>query len=477
VRRLPRLVMGRPAPLLRIQLQRRLGQLEAFAGCDRRHLARLARWGDLVQVDEGEVVLREDHADWWFAVVLRGSLSLSRAGRPVAAVEAGRHVGADAIVGLRPQPSTARTAEPTLLFLLGPRYLLSLLTAAPSFQRTLFPEVGPAEYAEFAHRMLEQGRAEWHRVGLPPGWSRSGAPAERRPPTGEWPVRSPRPGRTLSLRDAVAVITRTAAPTTPTTPTTPTAAAAGTAGPQVGAAAGPPTASKRSPWWGRGAGALVAILALLSLVAYHPPVAVVTVGTPIDVVPDITISGAPTHPVHGRYLLLWIRASRPDLAGTVAAFVTGRTTVSAGPTLPRPQEAAAERLGRRQYLDSRTSAVTAAVRLAGLDPRHVRVSIRDRGLSGPSAGLVYALAVSDLLGRDLANGQTVAATGTLDASGHVGAVGWVTLKAQGAAGAGATILLVPQGEQSGVPGSGYRGTVVVVSSLGQAEAALASTGR
>ncbi|HET6811209.1 MAG TPA: S16 family serine protease [Acidimicrobiales bacterium] len=460
MRRLPHLVTGRPAPLLRIQLQRRLALLDVFAGCDRRQLGRLARWGDVVQVDEGEVVLREDHADWWFAVVLDGALSLTRAGRPVATVGVGQHVGADAIVGLRPQPNTVRTAEPALLFLLGPRYLLSLLTAAPSFQRTLFPEVGPTEYPDFAHRMLEQGRAEWHQVGLPPGWSRKGGPAERRPPAGEWPVRSPRPGRTLALRDAVALITRT-------TPAEPEAG---------GAAGSPPPAGKHSPWWGRGVGAVVAILAVLSLFAYHPPVAVVSVGTPVDVVPDITISGAPTHPVRGRYLLLWIRVARPDLAGTVAAFVTGRTTVSAGPTLPPAEQAAAERQGRRQYLDSRTSAVTAAIRMAGLDPDRVHVRIRDRGLSGPSAGLVYALAVTDLLGRDRAHGRTVAATGTVDASGQVGAVGWVTVKAEGAVAAGATILLVPQGEQAAVLGSGYRGRVVVVSSLAQAEGALASAG-
>ena len=461
-RRLPRFGLGRATPLLRIQLQRRLGQLDVFAGCDRRHLGRLARWGDLVQVDEGEVVLREDHADWWFAVVLSGSLTLTRAGRPVGTVGVGQHVGAGTIVGLRPQPSTVRTAEPTLLFLLGPRYLLSLLTAAPSFQRTLFPDVGPADYPEFAHRMLDQGRDEWHRVGLPPGWSRNGAAADRRPPPGAWPVKSPRPGRTLGLRDAVALITRTtdqpaADPRAPTP-----------------VPASPPNPARR--WWRSGAAALASALALLTLLAFHPPVAVVSAGTPIDVVPDITISGVPTHQAHGRYLLLWIRVSRPDLAGTIAAFVTGRKTISTGPAPPASQQAAAERLGRRQYLDSRTSAISAALHLAGLDPRRVHVHIRDRGLSGPSAGLVYALAVSDLLGRDLAHGRTVAATGTLDASGRVGAVGWVTVKAEGAAGAGAVVLLVPQGEEAGVLGSGYRGTVVVVTSLDQAVAALRPSG-
>ena len=451
--------LGRATPLLRIHLQRQLAQLPVFAPCDRRHLSRLARWGDLVQVDPGEVVLREDHADWWFLVVLSGSLTLTRRGRTVGTVGAGQHLGADTIVGLRPQRTTVRTAEPTLMFLLGPRYLLSLLTAAPSFQRTLFPEVGPAEYQGFSRRMLEEGRAEWQRVGLPRGWSRE--VAEKRRPAGAWPIESARPGRTLTLRDAVALITRT----------TTEARDAGEGG------AAPATRPRRNPWWARGAGAVIALVALSSLVAYHPPVAVVTVGQPIDVVQDITISGVPTHHPHGRYLLLWIRVSRPDLAGTVAAFLTGKTTVSAGPSPAPVDEAAAVRAGRHQYLDSQTSAVAAALRLAGVDPRRVRVHIRDRGLTGPSAGLVYALAVSDLLGRDLAHGRGVAATGTLDAAGRVGAVGWVTIKAEGAAGAGADILLVPEGEEGGLSGSGYRGKVIVISTLAQAVAALGSGGR
>ncbi|HEX5268290.1 MAG TPA: cyclic nucleotide-binding domain-containing protein [Acidimicrobiales bacterium] len=453
----PRFALGRPTPLLRLQLQRQLGQLGVFAGCDRRQLGRLARWGDLVQVEPGEVILREDHSDWWFVVVLSGSLALTRGGRPVGTVGAGEHVGADTIVGLRPQRATARTAEPTVLFLLGPRYLLSLVTAAPTFQRTLFPDVGPADYPEFSHRMLEQGRAEWHRVGLPPGWSRRGPAAEKRRPAGVWPVTSPRPGRILTLRDAVAVIT------------------CATAGQESPAAPGRAPVRRLSPWWRRGAAAGAGALTLVALIAYHPPVAVVTAGRPLDVVSDIAISGVPTHPADGHYLLLWISVSRPDLAGTVAAFLTGRTTVSAGPALSASQEAAAERIGRRQYLASRGTAVAAAIRLAGLDPRRVRVRIRDRGLTGPSAGLVYALAVSDLLGRDLAHGRAVAATGTLDPAGQVGAVGWVVIKATGAAGAGASVLLVPQGEAGGVLGSGYRGPVLVVSSLAQAEAALTAT--
>ncbi len=77
-----------------------------------------------------------------------------------------------------------------------------------------------------------------------------------------------------------------------------------------------------------------------------------------------------------------------------------------------------------------------------------RVRFRPRpGVGGPSAGLAYALALTDVLDTaDLARGRAVAATGTVSADGTVGAVGGVHEKAVAAAGAGAELLLVPRQE-------------------------------
>ena len=48
------------------------------------------------------------------------------------------------------------------------------------------------------------------------------------------------------------------------------------------------------------------------------------------------------------------------------------------------------------------------------------------GVGGPSAGLVHALVIADLLDRtDYARGQDIAATGTIDVDGNVGPVGGV----------------------------------------------------
>jgi PDZ domain-containing protein len=77
-----------------------------------------------------------------------------------------------------------------------------------------------------------------------------------------------------------------------------------------------------------------------------------------------------------------------------------------------------------------------------------RIRFRDRpDVGGPSAGLAYALAISDMLDTaDDARRRAVAATGTVDAEGDVGEVGGVAEKAVAADSAGADVLIVPADE-------------------------------
>jgi PDZ domain-containing protein len=79
-----------------------------------------------------------------------------------------------------------------------------------------------------------------------------------------------------------------------------------------------------------------------------------------------------------------------------------------------------------------------------------RIAFRERpGIAGPSAGLAYALVITDMLDRsDDAKGRAVAATGTIGPAGTVGPVGGVQEKAITARQAGAKILLVPDEDLS-----------------------------
>lgn len=81
-------------------------------------------------------------------------------------------------------------------------------------------------------------------------------------------------------------------------------------------------------------------------------------------------------------------------------------------------------------------------------PIDVRI---DAGVvGGPSAGLVFALSIIDLLDpEDLTGGANIAATGTIDAEGNVGPIGGIVQKILGATAAdgdraAATAFLVPR---------------------------------
>ncbi len=65
-------------------------------------------------------------------------------------------------------------------------------------------------------------------------------------------------------------------------------------------------------------------------------------------------------------------------------------------------------------------------------------------IGGPSAGLMFSLAVVDKLTTgDLNDGKFVAGTGTIDSDGKVGSIGGITHKMLAAREAGATVFLVP----------------------------------
>ena len=78
----------------------------------------------------------------------------------------------------------------------------------------------------------------------------------------------------------------------------------------------------------------------------------------------------------------------------------------------------------------------------------IRVRINAAGVIGPSAGLAWALDLVQELGRDIAHGRKVAATGALALDGTVGAIGGIKQKTLGAREAGVDVFLVPAGENA-----------------------------
>ena len=72
------------------------------------------------------------------------------------------------------------------------------------------------------------------------------------------------------------------------------------------------------------------------------------------------------------------------------------------------------------------------------------VKIRLKDIGGPSAGLIFALAIIDKLSKeDLVQERNIAGTGTITPSGEVGPIGGIEEKLIGAAREGATLFLAP----------------------------------
>ena len=431
---------------------RQLARLPAFAHCSGRELRRVMRWGDFVEVQPGQVIARVDHSDWWFFVVVSGRVVVTDPGGGRRELAPGAHFGDAAIVGLRPQPCDAVVAEPSVLFTLGPRYVLSLLPVSTGFRQALLPGVSASDYPAYFRRLHARGQAEWSRLSNRHRVAAGHVPTPRRgsatglldlagPPT---PERDRPPGRPLSLADAVQLL----------------------AGVPVSA----PLTPSRRVWSKRrrratiaAAAAAVVTVVTCVLLLYHPPRYVVFAGKPIDVTRDISVTGVRTYAPSGHYLLLRVQARQPTLAGYLAAWVRGQPTVDAD----SGDVADEVRAGRAQYHDSQHVAITLALAAARVDSRRVTVHIVDRGLVGPSAGLVYALALDDLLTPgDASTGRVIAATGELERGGRIEPIGWLSLKAHSAVAGGATLLLVPAAESRDADGTAAR--VCAVTTLREA---------
>ena len=106
-----------------------------------------------------------------------------------------------------------------------------------------------------------------------------------------------------------------------------------------------------------------------------------------------------------------------------------------------------ERAGSQDQVAITTTDAGGRARLGlavSLDPP-VKVTFGVEGIGGPSAGMMFALAIIDKLGEvDLTGGLVVAGTGTIDANGEIGAIGGIRQKMIGATREGATVFLAPE---------------------------------
>ena len=425
----------------------RLASQPVFAACSRSDVRTLARAGDECFVPAGTVLCRQGRIGYWLFVVTSGSVRLeSDDGGCVGVLRSGSHFGDVAILGFGPQPVTAVVSEDATVFVLGRRYVLDLIHSMPGVRVGLFPGVDPASLRAVVRELREAGAAAWRAMPrravdellagdrveqLPPTLVR--VPSRLRSPVGD-DGGGPSPfAAALTLQAGEQGVARTLR----------TAAAPLDRRVVVGLAA-----------------LAVSLLAAFA-VLFHPDVLVVRPSGTIDVSRDIAVPGLP--PPTGRYVVTAVDIEETNLVGLAVAMARGEQTV---PRAHGEVASAEERAGRASYHRSQTVAAESVSRLAGVDPAAVR--FRDRGLVGPSAGLVYALVLADMAGVvEVPRGRIVAATGDLTGDGRVQPVGYVDVKLEVARRSGATVFLVPDGSPVG------RGTVAV-STLQEALAVVGS---
>jgi len=108
-----------------------------------------------------------------------------------------------------------------------------------------------------------------------------------------------------------------------------------------------------------------------------------------------------------------------------------------------------------------------------------KVVFEESSIGGPSAGLVLTLTIIDqLTDGDLTKGHKIAVTGTIDAQGHVGAIGGIKQKVFSTDEEEAEMFIVPQGNKEDATkkarklGSGMK--IIAVSTLEEAIEVIAS---
>jgi Lon-like protease len=381
-----------------------------LAGCSALTVRRFAAFADEVRVPAGEVVVEQGHHGLWFFVIDRGEAEVVRDGVCTGMLGPGQHFGEAAVLRQVLQPATVRARTDLTVYVIGCQRLVPLVRDTRALRGRLGDVVHTPRPVAATRTTWVPARAVDHRLPHRP------APRRRR---WRWAV----------------------------------------------------------------LGGLTAVAAFAA--TWHPPLAVAAPGRPFDAADDITITGATTTPVHGRYLVPTVRVGQPTLLGLgVALLHPHRHIVPARDVFPPGTTAESRRrAGREAFRRSQLLGAAAGARAAGLTV-HVAnsaqaptvdlpfsVRFRPRDVTGPSAGLAYALAVEDVLDvRDLAQGRTIVATGDVQADGRVSPVGFVAQKAPVATGARAAILLVPDVEVTEAWGNGLR--VDGVGSLADAVARL-----
>ncbi|GLY44148.1 PDZ domain-containing protein [Amycolatopsis sp. NBRC 101858] len=169
-------------------------------------------------------------------------------------------------------------------------------------------------------------------------------------------------------------------------------------------------------------------------------------GYPIKVLAKQIVSGSPAdHVLAPGDKLITVNGKKiveaADVRAALAGTLPGQTVQITFQSDGQPERTVPLTLAARPDRKEGFIGLTAADRAEV--PFNVNISLQDVG--GPSAGLMFTLAIIDRLkGDDIAGGRHIAGTGEITETGEVDPIGGISFKVVGAREAGATDFLVPE---------------------------------
>ena len=396
----------------RTDTHRGLAAHPLFAHCSRSEIRTMVRFGDAVQVQAGETLLREDTIGSCFLAVLSGTIVLTRKGQEVGEIGAGAHVGDIAILGFGPQPATATAVTPAVVFVLGSRAFLSLAQDVAGLRRGLFPGLSRAEVLQRVRELRQKGLPAWRTLRptrRPCSRPRTIPPASR-------------PSATLALATEPFVGRSRPTPAVLT----------------------PPARPNRRRTVAIGA-AVVTLLALLVLILLPLPYYSLK-GELRSATRLTTVHDARVYPPRGE-VLFPIIVSQHDTGIDVLRdlFDHDIDVLTAQELYGNGNSADIDHRNVELMTVAKVAAEALIEKTASVDDLYVTIDTGDLG--GPSGGLAFALTLLDVLTPgELTNGQRVAATGTISPDGTVGPVSGIRQKTMAVRRAGVEIFLVPRAE-------------------------------
>jgi CRP-like cAMP-binding protein len=105
----------------------RLQGVSWFAACTQEQLADIARLAERLDVQAGEVILREGRRGRELFIILEGRATVTRAGRVVNILGAGDHFGELAAIEDQPRTATVTATTDLKVLIIGPRELDALM--------------------------------------------------------------------------------------------------------------------------------------------------------------------------------------------------------------------------------------------------------------------------------------------------------------------------------------------------------------